>query len=192
MSQDVAMFNRAMEFAKNHRPSGGLSNLYVARTIDRDGNVTSETYGMNTMTDLGFEKFFTNEDSFPRKLFIGQGSTQGVSFLQTHVLIDPITSESDSESLRNTTIDYGYPMYYYPIPGDAAGNGLVTCVCKFQVSTFDYNITNISQAITITEYGIGSDYENLWTHSWVYDITGHKARITKICMKDWKSRSIFV
>ena len=49
-------FKRLMTFAKNHRPNGGLSNMYIIKTIDEDGNITSENYGMNMMTDNGMSK----------------------------------------------------------------------------------------------------------------------------------------
>ena len=166
------LFSRVMEFGKNKRPESGLSNLYVAQTIDQDGNVTSETYGMNTFTNYGFARFFYNNDAWPHQMYIGRGNEVGsFSFLQDPHLIEPITTACDNT--RNTTIDYKYPMYFYD-----AGN-LATCVCKFQVSTFNEVVDGISDDVSIYEYGIGSAINQLWTHSWVYDISGAQTFITK-------------
>ena len=42
-------FKRLMTFAKNHRPNGGLSNMYIIKTVDEDGNITP-TYVEDCMT----------------------------------------------------------------------------------------------------------------------------------------------
>lgn len=174
MTNDFEIFQRAMTFAKNKRPNGGLSNIYVAQTIDRDGNVTSETYGMNMMTDYGFERYFDNGTSWPRNVYIG-GAQNAPSLINTSAIFETITNDTDNSTIRETEIDYKYPMYYY-----AQGNdGIVTCVCKFQKSTFDWNLSDVTDDISIGEYGIGEAINQLWTHSWVYDITGRKTIVTK-------------
>ena len=92
------LFERAMQFGKRKCPTTGLSNLYVAQTVDRDGNVTSETYGMNTFTNYGFEQYLNQNKSWPHNLYIGAGTDTSVSFMQTQELIDPITLSSDASS----------------------------------------------------------------------------------------------
>lgn len=189
---DILIYKKAIEFAKHKRPNGGLGNIYVARTIDRDGNVTSETYGMNQLTEYGLIQYFNVNDSgaetgsaFPYYLYIGDGVEHSISLINDnvtgggHKLSSYVTQEHDDDASRDRTVDYRYPMYYYPIPGDANNDGIVTCVCKFQTSMFPENIANISQEFNITEYGIGTGPEKLWTHSWVYDKTGRYASITK-------------
>ena len=175
MSKDLAMFNRAMEFAKNKRPHGGLSNIYVAQTINREGEVTSETYGMNMFTDYGFGHYFANNENWQRNVYIGGAQSTDQSLISTQAIFEQITRDTDDSSLRNTTIDYGYPMYFYRQGND----GIITCICQFQKSTFPWNLSDVGEDITITEYGIGSAINQLWTHSWVYDITGAKASIIK-------------
>lgn len=177
MATDV-LFERAMEFAKHKRQSAGMSNIYVMQTIDRDGNITSETYGMNTFTNYGFEQFFNSNVTWPRYMYIGQGGDEdNPNFLTSPQLIDPITTSRDNDSLRNTTIDYKYPMYY------DATSGIISCVCKFQTSTFgnstDYGIDGVSTDVSISEYGIGTAWNALWTHSWVYDLQGARCTVTK-------------
>ena len=173
------LFERAMQFGKRKCPTTGLSNLYVAQTVDRDGNVTSETYGMNTFTNYGFEQYLNQNKSWPHNLYIGAGTDTSVSFMQTQELIDPITLSSDASSLRDITKGYGYPMYYYPYTDGTTSDAIITCVCKFQVSVFDYNIDSVSDDVRISEYGIGTAWNELWTHSWVYDIEGVRSSITK-------------
>lgn len=168
---DDAMFQRAMEFAKNKKPSGGLSNIYVIQKQDINGNVIDEFYGMNLMTDYGMEQYFvnTNKPAFPKSLYIGNGS--GSFNHTTNTLLSPIITTS--ATVKNNTIDYSYPLYY------DTDSKLITCVCKYLEAYFDYNITGITDSISVTEYGLGTAYNALWTHSWVYDKTGAKTYITK-------------
>ena len=39
----------------HHGEGGNTKNLYVIQSIDRDGNVTAEHYGLNLMTDIGVD-----------------------------------------------------------------------------------------------------------------------------------------
>lgn len=180
-NEDLTLYRNAMEFAKNKRPfATGFGNIYVARTFDRDGNQTSETYGMNMLTEYGFNQYFTRTDtSFPKYLYIGNSYDREESVLNRTSLFSYYTQEHDNDSLRNTTKNYNYPMYYYEIPGSNPKNGIVTCVGKYQTSYFDYTINGVEQDFEITEYGLGTSPSALWTHSWVYDKQGAYAQVTK-------------
>ena len=68
-------FKRLMTFAKNHRPNGVLSNMYIIKTIDEDGNITSENYGMNIMRENGICKYFKEKKDVPKNLDIGNGAS---------------------------------------------------------------------------------------------------------------------
>lgn len=165
------LYQRAMIFAKNkkHR-GGGISNLYVIQKTDMDGNVTGEYYGMNMMTDYGMSQYFgSSSPSFPTNIYIGNGT--GSFNHTTNTLISPVITTASTSS--NTTISYNYPLYY------DSNSGLITCVCKFLEAYFDYNISGITDSITVTEYGLGTAYNALWTHSWVYDVSGAQTYITK-------------
>ena len=182
-------YHKIMTFAKAKSPHGGFGNLYLARTIDRDGNVTSETYGMNMMTEYGMNLYFgdNSKPDWPNYLYIGNSTDRNQSQINDnvtvtgggHKLFSYDTTEHDVDNARDTTVDYHYPMYYYKIPGTNPENGIVTCVAKFRRCKFGYSINGIGQPIQITEYGIGTGPQQLWTHSWVYDKTGRYTQITK-------------
>ena len=166
------LYERAMEFAKNfkrHSKRPGISNLYVIQKKDLDGNVIDEKYGMNLMTDYGMSQFFVSAANFPTQLFVGNGS--GSFNHTTNTLISAITNLAATNT--STTINYNYPLYYDNVAG------LVTCVAQFLQCYYDYNITDVTGAVTISEYGIGTAYNELWTHSWVYDNLGNQSTITK-------------
>lgn len=167
---------RMMEFAKSHRPRGGLSNLYLIKRIDSDGNVTGEFYGMNMMTDYGMEQYFIQNATFPTNLYVGHGS---ITFdYTTNVLSEKIPNVTMPATVSNSTKYYNFPMYYEPALEDNE-SGLITCVMQYMVCYLPENIDGISNEFSITEYGIGSGIDSLWTHSWVYDIRGEKIYITK-------------
>lgn len=170
INNNYEIYQRAMQFAKNKKSNGGgLSNLYVIQKTDINGNLIDEYYGMNMMTDYGMSQYFVSGNSFPTNIYIGDGTG---SFNHTsNSLISPTTINPSTVS--DKTISYAYPLYYDKI------SGLVTCVCKYLTAYFDYNISGITDPISVTEYGLGTAYNALWTHSWVYDITGSQTYITK-------------
>lgn len=169
-------YNRMMSFAKHHKPHGGLSNMYVLRTVDENNNTTNECYGMNMFTDNGMSKFFIDKSAFPTKLYVGNGAT---SFTYTSkTLVNKIAYVEDPATVTNSSKSYEYPMYYDPALGDDE-NGIITCVMKHMTCQFPSNITNVTDPIVITEYGIGDSIDSLWTHSWVYNLKGEKTTITK-------------
>ena len=169
-------FKRLMTFAKNHRPNGGLSNMYIIKTVDEDGNITSENYGMNMMTDNGMSKYFKDKKDFPTNLYIGNGAS---SFdYTTKTLVNKIPYVEMAATVSDSTKAYNYPMYYDPALGDGE-NGIITCVMKYMTCYFPDNITNVTNPIVITEYGIGDTIDSLWTHSWVYNLKGEKTTVTK-------------
>lgn len=173
---------RAMTFANNFKEKHpGLSNVYVVKSIDKDGNTTSEHYGMNLLTDNGFKKFFIDNQTFPTELYIGRGSSSFDVTSASLVEVCPNTHSSRTDdnmtplsyTVSNSTINYAYPMYY-----DKASN-LVTVMCRYMIAYYDYNITGITEDFSVSEYGIGTRYNSLWTHSWVYDIHGNQTYLTK-------------
>ena len=165
------LYQRAMRFAKNKIAGahGGLSNVYVIQKTNLDGDVVGEYYGMNLMTDFGMSQYFVTNASFPTKIYIGNGT--GTFNHTTNTLISPIVTTGST--LSDGTKSYNYPLYYDSI------SGLITCMSKFITAYFDYNIAGITDTISITEYGLGSAWNAMWTHSWVYDIAGSQTYVTK-------------
>ena len=167
-----ATYQRALKFLKkfqNTNQTTSVSNLYVAQTIDRDGNITSEHYGFNLMTNNGMTKFFTQTNDFPQNLYIGNGS--GSIRITDTALNSPITT--NAATIQNSSVSYDYPLYYDSI------TGIVTTVMRYRIVYFDYNISGIDGPVEISEYGIGGSWTDLWTHSWVYNSIGQRSTITK-------------
>ena len=166
------LYAKAMKFAENKKSSSGkngISNIYVIQKTNMDGEVTGEYFGMNLMTDYGMSQYFVNNKTFPTKMFIGNGTS---SFdHSSNTLISPVTTTTSTTSDANKV--YSYPLYYDKT------SGLITCVMRYLVAYFDYNVTGITESVAITEYGIGTAHNELWTHSWVYDISGEQTYITK-------------
>ena len=58
-------YKRAMEFAKNMAEKReGISNIYVFTSVDENGNIVDEKYGMNLMTTNGFRAIYANGEAF--------------------------------------------------------------------------------------------------------------------------------
>lgn len=146
------LYQRAMRFAKNKIAGahGGLSNVYVIQKTNLDGDVVGEYYGMNLMTDFGMSQYFVANASFPTTIYIGNGT--GTFNHTTNTLISPIVTTGST--LSDGTKSFNYPLYYDNI------SGLITCMSKFITAYFDYNITGITDTISITEYGLGSAWKD--------------------------------
>ena len=167
---------RAMKFAQNFMRKHGnapLSNLYVIQRKDRDGNVLEEKYGMNLVTDYGITTYFASMYNwFPQNLYVGQGGGGSASFdTTTNTLITPLSTVA--ATVTDAVNYHGLPMYY------DRSTGLVTAVCQFLKCYLDYDFDGWYQDTSIYEYGIGTAYNQLWTHSWVYDNFGGLGMITK-------------
>ena len=109
---------RALEFAKNHRPRGGFSNLYVIRLTNNDGTVVDEKYGMNLMTDYGASTLlaYPSESSaprFPTNLYVGQGNPASNPLTtSSSTLIEQIPDFTMSADILDNTAVYSYPLYF--------------------------------------------------------------------------------
>ena len=129
---DKQSYDRLMEFAKNHRPNSGFSNMYLFQTKTADGKVTGEYYGMNIFTDVGMNRYFIDKADFPTNLYIGQGTA---SFDKTtgNVMSEKIPGVTMAATSVSTTKDYKYPLYYYDptLDGDFDNPGIITSIMKF-------------------------------------------------------------
>lgn len=165
-------YNKIISFMKNMNKkhnTNGFGNIYVIKKEDENGNVIDEYFCKNMLTDYGMTQFFINNTSFPTSLYIGNGS--GSFNHTTQTLLSLITT--NPATVSSSTNSYVYPLYYDKI------SGLITVVSKYMECYFDYNLTGITSDVSITEYGIGSSSNALWTHSWVYDTSGAQTFITK-------------
>jgi len=165
-------YQRAMEFAKHFKhenKTSSISNVYVIQVKDLDGNVVDEKYGMNLMTNYGMSQYFVSKANWPTNFYIGNGS--GTFNHTTNVILSPITT--NPATVTSSSKSYAYPVYYDSL------SGVITTTVKFLEVYFNYNIDGVTGPVDISEYGIGTAYNALWTHSWVYNSIGEKSTVRK-------------
>lgn len=173
-------YNKAVEFIDNFKNiHQGVSNVYVFTTTDREGNITDQKYSMNLLTNYGFKTLFSTEStafaaSDSVKLYVGSGVSD-IHVTGQSIEIPLFTGLAATN--ENVNKAYGYPMYYSP--GIEDGTGLITLISRFLICSYPYDISNVPGDVAISEYGIGTGYNNLWTHSHIYDMTGRKTTIIK-------------
>lgn len=177
-------YQRAMKFVDNFaKKKQGVSNVYVFTSVDRNGNIVDEKYGMNLMTNAGFREIYANGVGF------GARDTDGNTvrlYVGTGVSETPYTTSDTNLEIpafgglaaTNVTTDkaYDYPMYFSK--GENDGEGFITLISRFVVAKYPYNISNFPGEYNLTEYGIKHN-STLWTHSRIFDMQGHPASITK-------------
>lgn len=168
MSESDQYLQQFLNNLKNQHT--GIGNIYVARTVDKNGKTTDVKFGKNMMTDYGMSHFFISKDTFPNKMYIGYGSTSTGFNHTSSSLVEPYDTVS---TLVSETRNYAYPLYFDPV------SGLITCVCRALQVKFPATISGLPDEISITEYGIGTGINALWTHSWVYDTLGRYGTLIK-------------
>lgn len=171
-------YNRAMEFVKNFKQiHPGISNIYVFTSTDKDGNIIDEKYGMNLMTNYGFREVYGNNKTFSGdelNLYVGSGLSE---ITVEDKSMESVAFNGLAATKSNKDHAYGYPMYYSA--GENDGEGLISLISRFLICYYPNNITNFPDPVYISEYGLGTGYGSLYTHSHVYDLTGSLASITK-------------
>ena len=148
-------------------------NLYLLQTTDRDGNVTGEAYGMNLMTNYGFNiMYYTHSAQFigenSYSIYIGNGTDEPT--LTNNALYSPITTTG---STYVSITRFLYPFTYNSNTDIATAN-----ILNYK-GYFNYNISGITEDKEITEIGYGKSTTNLYTHTRIYDSEGNPSSITK-------------
>lgn len=175
-------------YDKNHpnEISSRCRNVYDIKTVDMDGNVVEQKFGLNLMTDYGFQRAYV----------YGYGYAYGGD--PTNYLLIWIGEGTDIPKYDNTSL-YGrfttstpqgstgfYPWSKSNIDGMCYDKETNTCSItrKGQYGYYDYNITGLDgNVITedkyIREIGIGEAWNKLTMHARVYDKDGNLSSITK-------------
>ena len=187
-------YERAVQFMNNmSKKRVGISNVYVFTSVDKDGNIVDEKYGMNLMTNSGFSEIYTNGVSFNARstsgntvqLYVGTGvgetpystSDTDLESIAFNGLAATFTTTNDTfVKVDGTAKAYNYPIYFSK--GEHDGEGFITLISRFLVAYYDYNISNFPGEYYISEYGIKHN-NILWTHSRIYDVNGDPASIRK-------------
>ena len=158
-------------------------NLYLVQTIDKDGNVTDEKYGINLMTNYGFRQCYRewNDSASYAYFWIGSNDNDGgsdPSFTDTalnHKLTDKYTTT------QALSIDYTKQLgVYHP------ESRTVTQVCASASGTYEYTLDGEQTADwTIREIGTSLRHSNenrpstLYTRTLIYDDQGNPSSIIK-------------
>lgn len=179
MNHPDEIYSRAMNFVENiNKTREGVSNIYVFTSVDKDGNIMDEKYGMNLMTNYGFQTIYKSNNNFSAsdsvKLYTGTG-TGDILITGNSMELPAFGGAAAINSDVNKA--YNYPIYYSK--GINEGEGLITLISRFLVAYYDYNVTGYPEEIRISEYGIGTSPTKLWTHSHVYDVKGNRSSMLK-------------
>lgn len=183
MTQDKT-YERAKQFMDNFAGKHqGISNVYVFTSVDKDGNIVDEKYGMNLMTRQGFSEIYANGVAFGArddsgntvKLYVGTGVGE-TPYAVTDTELELPAFGGLAATNSDTSKAYNYPMYFSK--GENDGEGFITLISRFVIAYYDYNISNYPGEYNLTEYGIKHN-NTLWTHSKIYDMRGNPAAITK-------------
>ena len=178
------IYEHATQFIENFSEKhNGVSNVYVFTSVDKNGNVVDEKYGMNLMTRQGFSEIYANGVDFGARdssgntvrLYVGTGVGE-TPYAVTDTDLEIPAFGGLAATNSDTTKTYNYPMYFSK--GENDGEGFITLISHFVTAYYDYNISNFPGEYNLTEYGIKHN-NVLWTHSKIYDMRGNPASITK-------------
>ena len=171
-------FQKLNEFIHNMKfKHEGISNVYLFETVDADGNVTDTKYGMNLMTNIGFAAIYKNAATFDMSAMnLYVGTFTGEITVGNTAIID-LAFQGLAATKSNNTKDYEFPIIY--APGLESDTGIITLVSRFGIVYYPENIQDYDFDVAIAEYGLGTAWNNLYTHSHVYNNTGEISAITK-------------
>ena len=171
---------RAMKFVNNIKGTHpGISNLYVFTSVDKNGNIVDEKYGMNLITNNGFQKMYaendaTSFDGGSLNLYVGTGGSTAVPDKTDTTLFNVAfngTAATKTGTGTSTTKEYNYPIYFSA--SETPGRGIITLISKFMKVYYPANITGFAgMTVRLDEYGLGLAYNDIYTHSRIYDHNG--------------------
>ena len=150
---------------------GQYHNVYQLIAEDLNGNIVDEMFGVNCMTDQGFNKAYCTTDwvHSPR-IVLGNG--EGDIDPTSTTLISYISKTPATTS--NETLTF-YGQRFYP------ETGMTVARMRIVVGYYDYTIW--SEDKTVTEIGVysneGGNADNLMFHAKVYDADGNPSSFVK-------------
>ena len=165
-------------------------NIYHIQSIDKDGNVTNEAFGLNTMTYSGLWNLYQNSVYWPNsenssnwrgRLWLGSGTSTPDK--NADVLEAPSTVITTQPTINNIWNDT--PAEVYDSVSDTLSSTL-----KIIQYYYDYNISGVNSDYTFSEIGMNMatswgynipGYNNypLFVHALLYDSEGHQISFTK-------------
>ena len=182
---DLYEFIDKYKSINNGDASGILGhNIYLLKTVDRDGNITGEAFAKNVLCEAYFTQTFgtASGDNYNRVsyLFIGDGQYEpGEEPLTTDTTLKAATYRSAATGNGN---DYNAPTKCENATVYWDATNEVQYSDSFVLSVyFDYNLSGITTDLNITEIGISAvnNISNLATKSLVYDTNGQPTTFVK-------------
>lgn len=165
------------------------SNVYDIRCYDKEGNVTDHKFGINVLTNYGFQRLYTAQDSSTYVIF---GTGIGTPSKTDQQLFEAIPNiRAMSQELFCEEGDSEFPRTFNrSVTLDSSTNSMICRKASSRI-TLDYNYTWLVQDWDITEFGeytetkyINPDYYpadnyQLQTHCLVYDDQHQPSHFTK-------------
>lgn len=158
----------------------GVHNIYHIQTIDENDNVVDEKFGLNLTTNGGIQVLFRDRGFSWNdwSLFVGTGSTtptEADTSIETPVLGSPTRV---GWYYGNDAGDEWIPSYVEPMQYDSSTH-IMSIRCKMGDFYWPYNVSGVTDTVTLTEVGIGSSSSSLMTRSLIYDSSGNISSIDK-------------
>lgn len=159
---------------------GDFGNIYHMYTVDMDGNIVNEAFGKNVITDYGLLNRWKDHGTYYLKLYVGNSTDEptldGQSMINKVITVDATKMRESYWDPTSRNISR-FPIKYIP----ATDNHGAIMTQRFQLAKFyyDYNITDVTEDIVITEIGLGESDTKLYSHSLVYDADGNLSSIVK-------------
>lgn len=169
------------EFMMNLPPEKRGGNLYMIETFDMDDNLVETNFGVNVLTNTGFENCYKNTYNYSLSVAFGNGTgtpaitdTKLFSILPNH----PCYVDNVGPTFPETAQNSAYNAVYDPATNSLIGRKLTGTV------TMDYNYSWLTEDTVITEFGEYYQSERvadytLRTHSLVYNAAGEVSSFTK-------------
>lgn len=168
---------------KHSKLPPGCGNLYVIQTINRAGEVTSERYAMNLITNRGMYTSESNRYSIfsapnsqsqksqgIRNMYIGSGTTPPAA--TDTALVSQLTTITPDFSMASSV------TYLYKCEYDSETD-IIYQRARVGKYTYDYNISGITSDITINEIGLSYYSNALFIRMLVYNDQGVQEGIVK-------------
>ena len=114
-------------------------NLDLIQSIDMNGNVTEEHYGMNLVTDIGADEIIFDPNNESYQLSLYEGASTAASVLD-------YAQPTYTRKINNTSSDTAYTTY--PATYDST-TGIISQAEQWIQWTFDYNYDGIDTDMTV-------------------------------------------
>ena len=162
-------------YLKNHPGETEIPhNIYHLVSEDREGNITGESFGINVLTDRGFNDMYKSSESWESQnnyLYLGDGEFDAID-PSSSTMVHAISTTS--ATISSNSIGHWSTRY---IP-EMQANKVLWRLC---VGSYDYTVWDEDK--TVTEIGISSRYNAsinvLKYHAAIYDSEGNKSSFVK-------------